>query len=155
MSPGGMIISRAEKLVTLTPEAQAAIGLDKAQATPFEIMTAILKAPVDLLWFGGIGTYLRGSNETDAEVGDRANDAIRITASEARARVIGEGANLGVTQKGRTEFGLNGGRCNSDAIDNSAGVNSSDVEVNIKIALARPCAMTACRARNATSFWPR
>ena len=136
MSPGGMIISRAEKLVTLTPEAQAAIGLDKAQATPFEIMTAILKAPVDLLWFGGIGTYLRGSNETDAEVGDRANDAIRITASEARARVIGEGANLGVTQKGRIEFGLNGGRCNSDAIDNSAGVNSSDVEVNIKIALA-------------------
>ncbi|NHF73167.1 NAD-glutamate dehydrogenase [Paracoccus xiamenensis] len=136
MSPGGMIISRAEKLVTLTPEAQAAIGLDKAQATPFEIMTAILKAPVDLLWFGGIGTYLRGSLETDAEVGDRANDPIRITATEAGARVIGEGANLGVTQKGRIEFGLNGGRCNSDAIDNSAGVNSSDVEVNIKIALA-------------------
>ena len=136
MSPGGMIISRAEKLVTLTPEAQAAIGLDKAQATPFEIMSAILKAPVDLLWFGGIGTYLRGSQETDAEVGDRANDPIRIAAADARARVIGEGANLGVTQKARIEFGLNGGRCNSDAIDNSAGVNSSDVEVNIKIALA-------------------
>ena len=136
MSPGGMIISRAEKLVTLTPQAQAAIGLDKAQATPFEIMTAILRAPVDLLWFGGIGTYIRGSLETDAEVGDRANDAIRIPAIEVGARVIGEGANLGVTQKGRIEFGLNGGRCNSDAIDNSAGVNSSDVEVNIKIALA-------------------
>ena len=136
MSEGSMIISRAEKLVTLTPQAQAAIGLDKAQATPLEIMTAILRAPVDLLWFGGIGTYIRGSTETDAEVGDRANDAIRITATEVGARVIGEGANLGVTQKGRIEFGLNGGRCNSDAIDNSAGVNSSDVEVNIKIALA-------------------
>lgn len=136
MSPGSMIISRAEKLVTLTPQAQAAIGLDKAQATPYEIMTAILRAPVDLLWFGGIGTYVRGSNETDAEVGDRANDAIRIPAVEVRAHVIGEGANLGVTQKGRIEFGLNGGRCNSDAIDNSAGVNSSDIEVNIKIALA-------------------
>ena len=136
LSAGGMIISRAEKLVTLTSQAQAAIGLDKAQATPFEIITAILKAQVDLLWFGGIGTYIRGSLETDAEVGDRANDAIRITATEVGARVIGEGANLGVTQKGRIEFGLNGGRCNSDAIDNSAGVNSSDVEVNIKIALA-------------------
>ena len=136
LSEGAMIISRAQKLVTLTPQAQAAIGLDKAQATPFEIMTAILKAPVDLLWFGGIGTYIRGSNESDAEVGDRANDAIRIPAIEVGARVIGEGANMGVTQKGRIEFGLNGGRCNSDAIDNSAGVNSSDVEVNIKIALA-------------------
>ena len=136
LSEGGMIISRAEKLVTLTPQAQAAIGLDKAQATPFEIISAILKAPVDLLWFGGIGTYIRGSNETDAEVGDRANDAIRVAAADLRARVIGEGANLGVTQKARIEFGLNGGRCNSDAIDNSAGVNSSDVEVNIKIALA-------------------
>lgn len=136
MSDGGMIISRAEKLVTLTPQAQAAIGIDKAQATPLEIISAILRAQVDLLWFGGIGTYIRGTTETDAEVGDRANDPIRITAPEVGARVIGEGANLGVTQKGRIEFGLNGGRCNSDAIDNSAGVNSSDVEVNIKIALA-------------------
>jgi glutamate dehydrogenase len=99
-------------------------------------MTAILKAPVDLLWFGGIGTYIRGQNETDAEVGDRANDPIRIVADDVRAKVIGEGANLGVTQRGRIAFGLKGGRCNSDAIDNSAGVNSSDVEVNIKIALA-------------------
>lgn len=136
LSNGAMIISRAEKSVTLTPESMAAIGLDKQKATPFEIMNAILKSQVDLLWFGGIGTYVRGSNETDAEVGDRANDAIRVAAEEVRARVIGEGANLGVTQKGRIGFGLNGGRCNSDAIDNSAGVNSSDVEVNIKIALA-------------------
>ncbi|MDK1491055.1 NAD-glutamate dehydrogenase [Sinorhizobium sp. 7-81] len=136
VSQGAMIISRTEKFVTLTPEAMAAIGLDKQKATPFEIMNAILKSSVDLLWFGGIGTYVRGSNETDAEVGDRANDAIRVTAEEVRARVIGEGANLGVTQKGRIGFSLAGGRCNSDAIDNSAGVNSSDVEVNIKIALA-------------------
>jgi glutamate dehydrogenase len=96
-----------------------------------------LKAPVDLLWFGGIGTYVRSALESDAEVGDRANDAIRITGSDVRAKVIGEGANLGVTQKARIEFGMLGGRCNSDAIDNSAGVNTSDVEVNIKIALAQ------------------
>ncbi|ASW04918.1 NAD-glutamate dehydrogenase [Rhizobium sp. 11515TR] len=136
LSKGAMIISRSAKSVTLTPEAVAAIGIDKAVATPFEIMTAILKAPVDLLWFGGIGTYVKAPSETDSEVGDRANDPIRITADEVRARVIGEGANLGVTQKGRIAYGLKGGRCNSDAIDNSAGVNTSDVEVNIKIALA-------------------
>ena len=88
------------------------------------------------MWFGGIGTYVRATTETNAEVGDRANDAIRVTARELRAKVIGEGANLGVTQRGRIEFGLLGGACNSDAIDNSGGVNSSDVEVNIKIALA-------------------
>ncbi|WP_112606930.1 NAD-glutamate dehydrogenase [Rhizobium sp. WW22] len=136
LSKGAMIISRSAKSVTLTPEAVAAIGIDKSVATPFEIMTAILKAPVDLLWFGGIGTYVKAPSETDSEVGDRANDPIRITAEEVRARVIGEGANLGVTQKGRIAYGLKGGRCNSDAIDNSAGVNTSDVEVNIKIALA-------------------
>nr|WP_274706908.1 NAD-glutamate dehydrogenase [Allorhizobium sonneratiae] len=136
LSNGGMIIARTEKSVHLTPEAAAAIGIDKQTATPFEIMTAILKAPVDLLWFGGIGTYIKALSETDADVGDRANDPIRVTADEVRARVIGEGANLGVTQKGRIAFALKGGRLNSDAIDNSAGVNSSDVEVNIKIALS-------------------
>ncbi len=136
LSKGAMIISRSAKSVTLTPEAVAAIGIDKSVATPFEIMTAILKAPVDLLWFGGIGTYVKAPAETDSEVGDRANDPIRIAADEVRAKVIGEGANLGVTQKGRIAYGLKGGRCNSDAIDNSAGVNTSDVEVNIKIALA-------------------
>ncbi|NTJ08963.1 NAD-glutamate dehydrogenase [Rhizobium lusitanum] len=136
LSKGAMIISRLAKSVTLTPEAVAAIGIDKSVATPFEIMTAILRAPVDLLWFGGIGTYVKAPSETDSDVGDRANDPIRITAEEVRARVIGEGANLGVTQKGRIAYGLKGGRCNSDAIDNSAGVNTSDVEVNIKIALA-------------------
>ncbi|KAA3448511.1 NAD-glutamate dehydrogenase [Mesorhizobium sp. SARCC-RB16n] len=136
LSEGGVIVSRSQKSITLTAAAAAAIGLAKTTATPVEIMTAILKAPVDLLWFGGIGTYLRASTETNAEVGDRANDAIRITALDVRAKVIGEGANLGVTQRARIEFGMNGGRCNSDAIDNSGGVNCSDVEVNIKIALA-------------------
>lgn len=136
LSKGAMIISRAEKSVTLTPEAVAAIGIDKAVATPAEIMTAILKSPVDLMWFGGIGTYIKAAAETNTEVGDRSNDAIRINAGEVLAKVIGEGANLGVTQKGRIAYALTGGRCNSDAIDNSAGVNSSDVEVNIKIALS-------------------
>jgi glutamate dehydrogenase len=137
ISAGGGVFSRSQKSITLSKEAARAIGLAKTTATPYEIMTAILKAPVDLLWFGGIGTYVRSSLESDAEAGDRANDAIRITGSDVRAKVIGEGANLGVTQKARIEFGLLGGRCNSDAIDNSAGVNTSDVEVNIKIALAQ------------------
>ncbi|MBL9036100.1 MAG: NAD-glutamate dehydrogenase, partial [Rhodospirillaceae bacterium] len=136
LSAGGGIFPRSLKSITLSPAAAAAIGLDKTVASPAEIMNAILKAPADLLWFGGIGTYVRGSTETNPEVGDRANDAIRITGAEVRAKVIGEGANLGITQRGRIEYGLAGGRCNSDAIDNSGGVNSSDVEVNIKIALA-------------------
>ncbi|MBN9243827.1 MAG: NAD-glutamate dehydrogenase [Mesorhizobium sp.] len=136
LSAGGMIVSRAQKSITLTPQAASAIGIAKTVATPAEIMTAILKAPVDLLWFGGIGTYVKGTSETSQEVGDRANDAIRVNAADIRAKVIGEGANLGVTQRGRIEFALNGGRNNSDAIDNSGGVNCSDVEVNIKIALA-------------------
>jgi glutamate dehydrogenase len=114
----------------------AAIGIAKVTATPVEIMRAILAAPADLLWFGGIGTYIKASGETNQDVGDRANDAIRINAGEVRAKVLGEGANLGVTQRARIEFGMAGGRNNSDAIDNSGGVNCSDVEVNIKIALA-------------------
>ncbi|BCH29978.1 NAD-glutamate dehydrogenase [Mesorhizobium sp. L-8-10] len=136
LSPGGLVASRSQKSIALSPDAAAAIGLARTTATPAEIMSAILKAPVDLLWFGGIGTYVRATSETNADVGDRANDAIRVTAAELQAKVIGEGANLGVTQRARIEFGLKGGACNSDAIDNSGGVNSSDVEVNIKIALA-------------------
>ena len=136
LSPGGVVVSRAQKSIMLPSAAAEAIGLDKTTATPSEIMRAILKAPVDLLWFGGIGTYVRATGETNQEVGDRANDAIRVTAADVRAKVIGEGANLGVTQRARVEFGLLGGACNSDAIDNSGGVNCSDVEVNIKIALA-------------------
>ena len=136
LSAGGIIVSRAQKSVVLPAAAAAVIGLAKTVVSPAEIMNAILKAPVDLMWFGGIGTYVRATGETNQEVGDRANDAIRVTAAELRVKVIGEGANLGVTQRARIEFNLLGGACNSDAIDNSGGVNSSDVEVNIKIALA-------------------
>lgn len=136
LSAGGMIVPRNQKSVALTDEVASLLGLAKKTASPAEIMTAILKLSVDLLWFGGIGTYIRATTESNADAGDRANDAIRITAPEVGAKVIGEGANLGVTQRARIEYGLNGGRCNSDAIDNSGGVNSSDLEVNIKIALA-------------------
>ncbi|MBW8638375.1 NAD-glutamate dehydrogenase [Hoeflea sp. WL0058] len=137
LSKGGMIVSRSQKSIKLTDEAAAAIGLTKTTATPQEVLRAILKMDIDLMWFGGIGTYIKEDGESDAEVGDRGNDGIRVTASQVGAKVIGEGANLGVTQRGRIAYCLKGGRCNSDAIDNSAGVNSSDVEVNIKIALAK------------------
>ena len=136
ISKGGGVFSRQAKSIALSPEIRAVLGFEKVQATPAELMTAILKAPVDLLWFGGIGTYVRAGEESDAQVGDRANDAIRIAGAEVRARVIGEGANLGMTQRGRIEAARQGVRLNTDAIDNSAGVNTSDLEVNIKIALA-------------------
>ncbi|WP_273757564.1 NAD-glutamate dehydrogenase [Bartonella sp. AU55XJBT] len=145
LSKGGGIFSRKEKTITLSPEAAGAIGFEKQTGTPFEIISALLKAPVDLLWFGGIGTYIRATTESDAQVGDRANDAIRITGEQVRAKIIGEGANLGVTQRGRIEYVSNGGRCNTDAIDNSAGVNCSDIEVNLKIVLA-----SALRAKTLT-----
>jgi glutamate dehydrogenase len=136
LSAGGGIYARSEKQIKLSPQACVAVGIANADLTPAELMAAILRAPADLLWFGGIGTYVRGPDETDAEVGDKANDAIRINAADIGARVVGEGANLGMTQQARIAYGLKGGRCNSDAVDNSAGVNTSDVEVNIKIALA-------------------
>jgi len=136
ISKGGGVFSRAEKQIALSPEMKKLLKLSKASAWPAEILSAILKAHADLLWFGGIGTYVRGPQETDADVGDKANDAIRISALDVGAKVVGEGANLGMTPKARIAYGLKGGRCNSDAIDNSAGVNTSDVEVNIKIALA-------------------
>ncbi|MBA4782858.1 MAG: NAD-glutamate dehydrogenase [Rhizobiales bacterium] len=135
ISKGGGIFPRSLKSIALTPEIQAMLGVKKAAMSPFELMQAILKMNVELFWFGGIGTYIRGPNETNADVGDRANDPIRIEASEVGAKVIGEGANLGMTQRARIAYNRRGGRSNSDAIDNSAGVNSSDVEVNIKIAL--------------------
>ncbi len=138
ISTGGGVFSRSLKTITLSPEARAALGFDQAEATPAEVMQAILKAPADLLWFGGIGTYVRATTETDDDAGDRANDAVRITGSDLRAKVIGEGANLGLTQRGRIEAARAGVRLNTDAIDNSAGVNTSDVEVNIKIALMGP-----------------
>ena len=137
ISAGGGVFSRQQKAIPLSEEIKALLDLSADSATPQEVMQAILKARADLLWFGGIGTFVRAAEESDDEVGDRANDPIRVCAEDLRVMVVGEGANLGMTQNARIEFGLSGGRCNSDAIDNSAGVNTSDVEVNIKIALDR------------------
>ncbi|WP_020181183.1 NAD-glutamate dehydrogenase [Methylopila sp. M107] len=138
ISAGGGIYSRSLKTIPLSPEAQDALGFAQPHATPQQVMNAILKAPADLLWFGGIGTYIRATTESDEQAGDRANDAIRITPPDLRVKAIGEGANLGVTQKARIEAARRGVRLNTDAIDNSAGVNTSDVEVNIKIAFLAP-----------------
>jgi glutamate dehydrogenase len=135
ISKGGGVFPRTLKAIPLSREAQAALGIGAAALDPESLINAILKAPVDLLWFGGIGTYVKASGESHAAVGDPANDALRVSGDEVRAKVIGEGANLGVTQAGRIEFDLQGGRINTDFIDNSAGVDCSDNEVNIKIAL--------------------
>jgi len=135
ISKGGGVFSRSEKQISLSPEIMAVTGLSNSKVTPNELMRAIITCDADLLWFGGIGTYVRGRNESDADAGDKANDAIRVAARELKVKAVGEGANLGMTQLARVEFALNGGRINTDAIDNSAGVNSSDVEVNLKIAL--------------------
>ncbi len=137
MSKGGMIVPRSQKSIDLTPEARAALGIEADTVDPASLITAILKAPVDLLWFGGIGTYIKASHQTDAQVGDPANDAVRVDARDIRAKVIGEGANLAINQAGRIEFATYGGRINTDFIDNSAGVDCSDNEVNIKIPLNR------------------
>jgi glutamate dehydrogenase len=137
ISRGGGVFPRTLKAIALSPEIRKLTGLAGDKATPQELMHALLGATADLLWFGGIGTYVKATNETQADAGDRANDGVRVDAGELKVKVIGEGANLGVTQKGRIEFALNGGRINTDAVDNSAGVNSSDIEVNIKIGLSR------------------
>ncbi len=135
ISPGGGVHPRSAKAIEVGPEVQRALGIEASVLTPAELMMAILRAPVDLLWNGGIGTYIKASSESNAEVGDKANDAIRIDARDARAKVIGEGGNLGVTQRARVEFARKGGSVNTDAIDNAGGVDCSDHEVNIKIAL--------------------
>ncbi|WP_417520205.1 NAD-glutamate dehydrogenase [Minwuia sp.] len=135
MSKGGMIIDRSAKKVKLTPEAAAALDIPAGELAPQQILQAVLKAPADLLWFGGIGTYIKSDAESNADAGDRANDAIRINGEDVRAKVIGEGANLGITQLGRIEFAQSGGRINTDFVDNSAGVDCSDHEVNLKILL--------------------
>jgi glutamate dehydrogenase len=137
ISAGGGVYPRASKEIRLSKEVQKLLGVGES-VTPQELMKVILAAKVDLLFFGGIGTYVRASSESEEAVGDRANDAIRVTGAELRCKAIGEGANLGMTQRGRVEAALAGIRLNTDAIDNSAGVNTSDVEVNIKIALSRP-----------------
>ena len=136
LSKGGMIIERSSKSVQLTPEAKAFLGLTNDTVRPNDVMKAILKADVDLMWFGGIGTYIKASSETNEAVSDRANDTIRVNGEDVRAKIIAEGANLGCTQKGRIEYALTrNGRINTDFIDNSGGVDCSDHEVNIKILL--------------------
>ncbi|HEV8563479.1 MAG TPA: NAD-glutamate dehydrogenase [Actinomycetota bacterium] len=136
LSTGGDVIDRKAKSVVLSPEARAALGVpDDAPAamTPNDVIKALLKAPVDLFWNGGIGTYVKSSKETNADVGDRTNDSVRVNGGDLRARVVAEGGNLGCTQRGRIEFAQRGGRINTDFIDNSAGVDTSDHEVNLKI----------------------
>jgi glutamate dehydrogenase len=135
LSRGGGVFPRSAKSLTLSEQARALLGVPSASATPNDVMRAILTLPVDLLWNGGIGTYVKASDERNAEVGDRTNDALRINGRELLAKVVGEGGNLGLTQRGRVEYALARGRLNTDFIDNSAGVNTSDVEVNIKILL--------------------
>ncbi len=136
ISAGGGVFSRRDKALEISPAAAEALGMDAGTHTPDEVISAILRAPVDLLYNGGIGTYVKARGETHAEVGDRANDAIRVCGADLRARVVGEGGNLGATQLGRIEAALAGVRINTDAVDNSAGVDSSDHEVNIKLLLA-------------------
>ncbi|GAB3135946.1 NAD-glutamate dehydrogenase [Tsukamurella serpentis] len=145
ISAGGGVFSRDQKSVPISEQVRRALGLadDVTEMTPPELMQAILLAPVDLLWNGGIGTYVKASTETNLDVGDRANDAIRVDGNQVRAKVIGEGGNLGVTPRGRIEFDRSGGRINTDAMDNSAGVDCSDHEVNIKILLDRQIAAGA------------
>jgi glutamate dehydrogenase len=136
LSAGGAILERSQKTVVLTPQARTLLALDHERAAPIDVVRAILKLPVDLLWNGGIGTYVKASAESHGEIGDRANDAVRVNGAELRARVVGEGGNLGCSQRGRIEYAQHGGRINTDFVDNSAGVNTSDIEVNLKIMLA-------------------
>jgi len=135
ISPGGGVFSRQHKSIPVSPQMRRALGIDDevTEMTPPALIRAILLAPVDLLFNGGIGTYVKAESESDAQVGDRANDAVRVNANQLRVKVVGEGGNLGVTALGRVEFDLCGGRINTDALDNSAGVDCSDHEVNIKI----------------------
>src|SRR4029077_11055795 len=138
--PGGGIYDRKAKSIALSPETRRRFGIEKESLPPNELIRAMLKVEVDLLWLGGIGTYVKAADETQVEVGDRTNDALRVDARELRCKVVGEGANLGFTQRGRIEAALAGVRLNTDAIDNSAGVDCSDHEVNIKILTGDICA---------------
>jgi glutamate dehydrogenase len=151
ISKGGGVFPRSAKIIPLSPEIQALLGVTADALEPSAVISALLKMHVDLMWFGGIGTYIKAKAQSHADVGDRANDAHRVNAEDLRCSVIGEGANLGVTQEARIVFGLKGGRINTDFIDNSAGVDCSDNEVNIKIALNSDMAAgrIAMKARNA------
>jgi glutamate dehydrogenase len=151
ISKGGGVYPRTSKEIRLSAEARKIFSVGES-VTPQELIKAILRAQADLLFFGGIGTYVRASNESDEAAGDRANDAIRVTGAELNCKVIGEGANLGMTQRGRIEAAQRGIRLNTDAIDNSAGVNTSDVEVNIKIALSAPVRSGALTMEKRNAF---
>jgi glutamate dehydrogenase len=135
LSPGGGVYRRDAKRIDLAPEARRVLGFDQESCTPDELVRAILRAPVDLLWNGGIGTYVKATEETHADADDRANDAVRVNGEDLRCWVVGEGGNLGFTQRGRIEYAARGGHINTDFIDNSGGVDCSDREVNLKILL--------------------
>lgn len=137
ISKGGGIYERSAKSIELSPEAMEALNIAKNKMSPDELIRGILMAPVDLLWNGGIGTYVKAEDESHEQVGDRTNNALRVNGKDLRCKVVGEGGNLGFTQKGRIEFAREGGRINTDAIDNSAGVDCSDHEVNIKITFSQ------------------
>ncbi len=156
ISPGGGVYPRTLKSIELSPRARAVLGAPEGPLTPNELVSAILRAPVDLLWNGGIGTYVKATTESHADVGDRANDGVRVNGGELRCRMVGEGGNLGLTQLGRVEYALAGGLVYTDAIDNSAGVDCSDHEVNIKILLDGIVdGGRADRRSSATSCWSR
>jgi glutamate dehydrogenase len=140
ISAGGGVFARSAKSIPVSAEMRDRLGIDGDTITPAALIRRLLVQPVDLLFFGGIGTYVKASRESNAEVGDRANDALRVNGADLKARVVGEGANLAITQLGRIEYALHGGRLNTDAIDNSAGVDTSDHEVNLKILLGEPVA---------------
>jgi glutamate dehydrogenase len=140
ISPGGDVHSRSAKAIAITPEVKSLLAITADSLTPIELVNAILKAPVDLIYNGGIGTYVKAAAESHAQVGDRANDALRVDGRQLRCKVFAEGGNLGCTQLGRIEYAMAGGRIYTDAIDNSAGVDTSDHEVNIKILLSLPIA---------------
>ncbi|MDT5234260.1 MAG: glutamate dehydrogenase, partial [Mycobacterium sp.] len=154
ISEGGGVYSREQKSIPISPQVRAALGIadNVGEMTPPNLIKAVLKAPADLLFNGGIGTYIKAETESDADVGDRANDPVRVNGNQVRAKVIGEGGNLGVTSLGRIEFNLAGGRCNTDALDNSAGVDCSDHEVNIKILIDSLVTAGKVRAEDRTAL---
>lgn len=154
ISAGGGVYSRGLKSIEITPEVREVLGLDESvtELAPTELISAILKAPVDLIYNGGIGTYVKASTETNAQVGDKANDALRVNGKDLRAKIVGEGGNLGFTQLGRIEAARNGVLLNTDAIDNSAGVETSDREVNIKILVDRLVARGELSSEERASF---
>src|SRR3546814_360738 len=145
ISRGGGVFPRTQKEIPLSPEAKALLGVEADSLGPSALIGAVLKAQVDLLWFGGIGTCVKGASETNGQVGDRANDLHRVDGRDLRARVVGEGANLGVTQAGRIEYAARRGRINTDFIDNSAGVDCSDNEVHIKKIGRASCGARVCQ----------